>query len=129
MRNSFSRLLLLPLLSAVANAGTITWYLQGSTFQSGAVATGSFAYDADTNVFSSWDITVSGSSDPVVNVHYLPANSILFSLLDVSNFQVGLGPGNPPVFTVGTFVALTFNSPLTDVGGTITLSGSVKDFV
>jgi hypothetical protein len=46
----------------VASAIPITWTLQGVTFLDGGTASGSFVYDADTNTFSSINITTTAGT-------------------------------------------------------------------
>jgi len=55
-------LALLAICVAQAAAVPITWVLSGVTFSDGGTATGSFAYDADTNVYSFVNVTTTNGS-------------------------------------------------------------------
>jgi hypothetical protein len=95
-----------------AQAATLTWVLQGVVFDDGGTATGSFGYDADTNIFSAINITTS-------------VNAGLGT-----TYGVPTGVGNSTLFdTVTAFPVtgeyrLTFDltAAMTNLGGTIALN-------
>src|SRR5258708_6857702 len=81
---NFKRLMIGLLLfsgaGSVADAGPLVWTLQGVSFQGGnfqssGSATGSFTFNADTQLLLTWNISVTGTSDPGLNLTYTPANS------------------------------------------------------
>jgi len=64
------------LAAGASQAASRWWVLQGVKFEDGAVATGSFAYDDVTRVVTSWNIAVSGGTDPAFfPFTYMPGNS------------------------------------------------------
>ena len=113
-KNMVSGLLAVGLLAAsmAANAIPITWHLDGVTFDDGGTATGSFEYDAATNLFSAISITTSANG-PFGTTYGIPT-----------------GIGNSRFFdTITSFPAagkprLLFDllAPMTDAGGTIGIS-------
>lgn len=120
-------LLAAVMFGGVAHATLVFWTLQNDVFNDGGTAVGSFLYDADTNTYSSWSISVSGGN--TVNFPpftYTPGNSIFagahtpdtFGLQDPSQFI----NGNPAQDRILVFF---FNSGpiLTNAGGTVPFSG------
>jgi hypothetical protein len=114
---AFVLLALVVVLVPAASATSITWTFSDATFVSGGLATGSFAYDADTNTFSAISITVSGS--PV-------GGDGTYTALD-PNFPSG---ASLPVFVpnaslsdfTGTFLVVPqLANVMTDAGGTISI--------
>lgn len=64
------------LTAAPAVAVPISWTLSGVTFDDGGTASGSFFYDADTDVFSAWSISiVAGSVTALPTFTYDPTTS------------------------------------------------------
>ncbi|MEP7354005.1 MAG: hypothetical protein ABI824_12310, partial [Acidobacteriota bacterium] len=55
-------LVMMTLGSPTVGAAPITWYLQGVTFADGGTASGSFVYDATTNVYSGVNVSVTATS-------------------------------------------------------------------
>lgn len=100
-------------LAASASATPLKWTLHNVLFNDGGTASGSFVYDADTNVLSSVDITTTpGSSFP--GAHYI--------LPDISG--AAFFAANPAFVTsnaadlTGTpLLALPIVASLTDAGG------------
>lgn len=111
-----------PILACVSIAGAaipinVTWYLSGVRMADGAVATGSFVYNALTNTYSSVDITTSGGSvftgahfPGVVTRWVLPT-----FILPVTNPGAGNYIGVPDL-------PMTFAAALTDAGGTVSIN-------
>jgi len=88
------------LAAGASHAASRYWFLQGVTFDDGAVATGSFAYDDVTRVVTSWNISVSDGTHPVhFEFTYMPGNSTtsvntFWSAIPTINFtSVGAGTG------------------------------------
>ena len=113
---SAGKYLLLALCAVtVASAKPVTWVLQGVTFSDGGTASGSFVYDADTNTYSSVNITTTTTGTYTGHTYatVVAGFSSATALLTVTT----------PSYTTGTpNFYLTFTSPLTDSGGTLTLS-------
>jgi len=110
-------LLILVCVPSIALADGITWNLSGVTFDDGGTASGSFVYDAATNTYSAIDVTTSafGLRPPVTYTSFsdvaLPSNTgFLF------------GPNSGGDFTGASFLMWLFDSPLTDLGGTVQVS-------
>jgi hypothetical protein len=100
--------------SVGASAGPIQWNFSGVTFIDGATLTGSFTYDADANVFSNVDVTISGSTTPVFNVTMLfddPINAAPTFFLASSAL--------PATVDVTPSIFVTLPTAMTDAGGTI----------
>lgn len=116
-------LLLITLGARTADAAPITWTLQNVTFASGATGSGSFAYDATSNAYSSLNLSVSAFPVSIFQYPYFftASNSTTLEKLD----------SNAADLTGAHVVALAFVSPLTNAGGTIALvtnNGSGADF-
>ena len=104
-----------------AFANPITWTLSGVTFADGSTASGSFVFDADTNTYSSIDITTSTTDlggtygfDCVSPCNGLPsdASEVLF-LQHESSSDLSNTPG----------LVIFFATALTDAGGTDAIHG------
>jgi hypothetical protein len=108
-----------------ASAVPLIWTLDSAFFRvsdGGGSATGTFTYDADTNTYLNFNISVAGgdtSSFPPFT--YSPATSFLRVPLDPISLSISSNEiVNPisPVFNRRTLF-LAFNEPLTDAGGVI----------
>ncbi len=115
-------LLLALLASASAGAATVTWTLDNVTFGDGGTATGSFVYDASTNIYSSISIVTSASPS------WIPTTS--YGVVDVAPSITNAGQvafintasaGALPDRSFAYRLLLKFSSPLTDAGGTASL--------
>jgi hypothetical protein len=113
--SAFYRILLLVALSAATLfAVPVTWTLSGVTFADGGTASGTFVYDADTGLYSSFNITTTtGSARTGATYHfgtniYAPEYSLMVT--------VGSGDltGTPALY-------LVFSSLLSNGGGTVPL--------
>lgn len=119
VRSSLIALLLLVLIAFVPNASAdqVTWHLSEVTFSAGGSASGSFTYDADTNTFSSINITVIGS----------PFGNDTYRFLDPgfpssANVLAAVPDNSLADFTNTPILGLVFGGGLlTDAGGTIPL--------
>lgn len=110
-----TNLLVLVFLPASTWADGITWTVNNITLNDGGMVSGSFTYDAATNLYSSPDVTSTAGS--------LFSGAVYTSVTDAifSNSTVlGLGPNptNTSNFTGETFLELMFLNPLTNAGGT-----------
>jgi hypothetical protein len=107
------------------HALSIEWTLGGVTFDDGATAAGTFIYDASTNTYNNWNISV--TAGPVlIAYNYLPGVDGGFVGLH-SDLMVDF-VAFPPVPVSGRYVHLAFDSALTEAGGIINLdSGSGWD--
>jgi hypothetical protein len=99
-----------------ASASPILWNLVGVTFGDGGTASGSFAYDAVTNTYSSINITTTTGSR-VAGATYLVLDPALVSFLDAVNLIVV--PNAGPYDHSTPLLFLAFNPPLTVSGGTV----------
>lgn len=107
-------LIVLAGLVPTGSANPVTWTLVGTTFSLGT-ASGSFAYDADTNTFSSINIVVTGSTFGNATYSALdPGFASSASEIVVVPSALGDLSGTP-------VLALDFDTPLTDAGGVIDL--------
>lgn len=111
LRTSLLSLFALTLAPFSATATPLLWTLNG-TFTDGGTASGSFTYDADTNVFSNINILASGGSSG------LPASAFQYISSSGSTFLV-LFDSNAPDLTGAHWLMLGFNSPLTNNGGVV----------
>src|SRR5262249_10560937 len=95
-----------------SHAGPIVWQLFGVTFSDGATASGTFTYDASSDLYSAWNITVTPGILTAYN--YRPG---------IDSGFVGIHPAGQvdfvafPPATPGRYVRLTFASALTNAGG------------
>ncbi len=108
-----------------AIAVPVEWTLNDVTFESGAVATGQFTYDADTRTFANVNILVSErgalgvfdiSSPPSWNFGNAPGSELNLSV------NWGLDPVNPIEGYVHDTLYFEFNSTLTNSGGVASIS-------
>lgn len=97
-----------------ADSAALTWYLEGVTFDTGATATGSFKYDADTNTYSDFDITFTDSPEygtQTFNAGNFP-NQSGYLVLDTTTGDLTDLPR----------LIFIFDTSLTNAGGTIDIS-------
>lgn len=125
LRKTVAGLSLLSLVALPCAAMPLTWSLDNVTFTDGAVATGSFSYDADINSLIDWSISVSGGNETIFPAFsYTPT-----TIPDTGIFDTGLGLSF--ALFVDTFagggtldsrvLVLSTLAPLTDAGGIIAL--------
>jgi len=117
--------------AATASADPLQWDLstltfQGTSFPSGAVSTGtvtgSFTYNADTNIYTTWSIELSGfpgTPVPGSGLSLTPANTFCPQTLlcTATEFAIFNSTASSPFSAIGLF----FAQPLTDVGGTVSI--------
>ena len=129
----FLTVITLIALSFYASASPITWTLNGVTFSSGATATGSFVFDADTLTFSDIDVVFTPAGGvPVLTFTYLCTTSQCTPWIDGHNGPfLTVASSNDlsglPGLWIGTPESLGApgpDDPMTDSGGTIPLSGT-----
>ncbi|HEY3348398.1 MAG TPA: hypothetical protein VGM13_01315 [Thermoanaerobaculia bacterium] len=117
MRKALLALFVLGLTSA-ASANPVIWTLNGVTFTDGGTASGSFVYNADTNTYSSVNITTTAGSVIVTGatlLYVVPAFSSSGGVLTAAS--------NAADLTGARAFALNFGTALTNNGGTVTLLG------
>ncbi len=116
MRVGVLRILLgLSVCSVFASAGPVVWTLSGVTFSDGGTASGSFVYNADTNTYSSINVTTTTGSVRT-GATYLFQNGGGAGALGMVTVAVANLTGTPDL-------ALSFSSSLTNAGGARTLTG------
>jgi hypothetical protein len=101
-------------LSVAASAGPILWTVSDATFTDGATLTWSFVYDADLAVFSSVNLTISGSSTPAFNVT-MTVDDPAFS----AAFEIEASTILPAVIGTTPSLYLGLTADMTDAGGVI----------
>ena len=127
----------LSILTLSANAAPVTWVLNDVTFASAEVmgpgpydgtASGSFTYDADTNIYSNVNITTTGSGvwgtdncgDSDLCGAYIRATN-LYAPLTATSLQITPTSSDPLDSTGYYGISLQFESALTNAGGTVQL--------
>jgi len=112
-------LLSIPL---TANAAFVTWTINNVTFSGGGTASGSFAYDASTNTFSSIAVTTTAGSGWASGASYAYAdatsNSAVLKFNSTSPISIGT--------TTQLYIDLWYG--MTDAGGSIQ-NGNVAERV
>ena len=107
-----------PFLPSLTFADGITWTINDATFSGGDSITGSFNYDATTNLYSSPNVsTTAGGLFGATT--YNTVTDAIFATPTV----VGLGPNpfadfNGGNLTGATVLEIIFNNPLTNAGDT-----------
>lgn len=96
-----------------ANATPIEWTLNNVTFDDGTAVTGSYFYDADTNAWSDWEITVSAGTLSAftytdLNSQTNSTNESSLGFLYVDN-------------AYSRYINFNFLGAMTNLGGTIDL--------
>jgi len=109
---SIAGILMLVVNIPAAHAIPVTWNLSGVTFDDGGIATGSFVYDADTNLFSSINVETSGGTTGQSHSYAYPT---IFAFGEFPDF-VDTSP-IVPGSTANISLALVTN--MTNAGGTI----------
>jgi hypothetical protein len=106
--------LLLLLIAGAAAAAPVTWYLSGVRMADGAIASGSFVYDASTGVYSSVNITTSGGT-VFTGAHFIGVVTPWVS----STFMLPVVDPSAEDFTDVRDLPMTFVAALTNGGGTV----------
>lgn len=104
-------------LAPAAMAAPVTWYAT-ATYDDGAVLGGSFVYDADTNTYSSVNLTMTGGNRP--NRTYVTGAVVMTSTVLVALTSAGTGTGNP-------IIELVWTGALDNAGGSRPLAASLRD--
>lgn len=110
-------------LSFMANATPIDWTINSMAFNDGGTASGSFTYDADTNMYSNISITTTAGS-------ILGGNT--YTLVDTPNsnaedprYFIALDSFSSDLAGVH-FLTTQFDSNLTNLGGTVGIIGFLE---
>lgn len=95
----------------------LTWHLEAFTFSDSAIATGSYVYDADTGIFSDWNIVTQGGISAIPGVTYDTTSSYAssYDLHMVSFIDNGWDTGN------SSLLEFWLTDVMTNAGGTIDL--------
>ena len=101
-----------------ANASLILWTLSNATFNDGGSASGRFFYNADTATMTGFDVTTTAGT-ALSGTHYLDLNGV-FPPYPSAGFAV-TNPAAPPLPANALFIALNFQSALSNAGGSIAL--------
>ena len=104
-------------LAPAAMAAPVTWYAT-ATYDDGAVLGGSFVYDANTNTYSSVNLTMEGGNRP--DRTYVTGAVVMTSTVLVALTSAGPGTGNP-------IIELIWTGSLNDAGGSRPLVASIRD--
>jgi len=119
VRKAFFAAFVICLLPLTVSAAPVLWTFSGATFSDGGTASGSFVYDADTNTYSSVNVTTT-------------AGSVLLTGANLLYVAPGLPASSADVLTVASSSAnltgvrglsLSFSPALSDLGGTVSLTG------
>src|SRR5688572_18672087 len=108
-----------------AHALLIRWTLSGATFTDGGTASGSFLYDANSSTVTDFDVTTTAGSVLLGN-HYVDLNGA-FPPYPSNGFAVVI-PEAPPLPPNAPFLALQFQSALSNAGGAINLLAGGEGF-
>ena len=108
-----------------AHALLIRWTLSGASFNDGGTASGSFLYDADTSTMTGFDVTTTAGA-ALSGAHYVDLNGD-FPPYPSHSFAVTI-PAAPPLPPNSPFLALQFQSALSNAGGTINLLSGGEGF-
>jgi len=111
--------LTLMLCAASAGAFPVTWTLSGTTFNDGGTASGAFVYDADTDTFSSWSVTVAGGDTATFPPLTYDAGT---SISRYDTFNPTLVGAQFIVSASMRQLRLPGVVPLSDAGGTVALN-------
>src|SRR5258708_17612531 len=111
MRLGLPKILLgLGVCSVFASAAPVVWTLSGVTFSDGGTASGSFIFDADTNTYSSINVTTTTGSVRTGASYSVQNGGGASSLGMVTLVSANLA-GTPAL-------ALSFSASLTNTAGT-----------
>jgi len=115
MKKLITSVLVAGFLSGFGNSVTaipLTWNVN-ATFNDSSTLTGSYVYDADTSIYSSWNLTTTAGD--LVGRNYNPGNSIDYYVSPSSFlfFDSSLSSYS---------IHATLTNPMTNMGGVINLS-------
>jgi hypothetical protein len=100
-------------LSSPAHAVSVTWELVGVVLEDSTPVTGSFAYDADSDTYSDWSLTVQPGG---IFSGYEYAPGMDGGFVGVHNSSMADFVAFPPE-TSGRYLRLVFSAPLSNSGG------------
>jgi len=96
----------------------VTWTLNDAAFDDGGIASGSFTYDADANIYSDINISVTAGS----NIDFGSAvYDEIYSTVAGINPDELLMAQNPTVIPGDSLLKLFFSADLTNSGGTVAI--------
>ena len=112
--------LVAALMPAASFAVPVQWTLSGVRFEDGGTASGSFVYDADTQLLSAWSLAVDGGSATAFPpITYHTSNSTIYADSGFSNPQPTI------IATLGGSqrqIRVTPIAALTNAGGTVAIN-------
>jgi uncharacterized repeat protein (TIGR03803 family) len=110
-------------INATTGSSGLVWTLQYVGLNAGTLS-GNFTYDATTNTYSNWSITVSGAEDfDIPSETFTPANSSDSTISSTAYYLYLVDP------TTNNALVLNYNfQALTNAGGTLSLS-SIGSYV
>jgi hypothetical protein len=112
---------ILAFFSLSAHATPVVWNLSGVTFEDGGTASGSFTYDADTGAYSAISISTTAGTVITTAMDYDVTNA---GCLDLDEIICFLNVADGPDYTGDLGVTFAWlGTPLTNAGGTVTLTG------
>ena len=118
LRLSVRLALIAAVAASLAAAAPRTWVIINGTFDDGGTFSGSFAYDASTNTYSSIHVQTTGGS-VFAPTNFTALNPVGFtmsaSVVDFVNL-----PGQAS-YVGSPSLAFYFSAPLTDAGGTVNI--------
>ncbi|MEQ8934244.1 MAG: VPLPA-CTERM sorting domain-containing protein [Amphiplicatus sp.] len=103
-------------LTVPANAAPVTWTLVNAVFEDGGTASGTFTYDADTNVYSAIDIVTTAGSIQNGAEYHIAAPMFVHAAT-----RFGAVPVPSPGLTGLTIFSITWASALTNAGGLVSI--------
>jgi hypothetical protein len=113
MKTLFYGLFLSVAFATSTQAAVVTWTLEDVTFSEGSEVTGAFDYDADTGIYSNWNLQT--QTGFIEGFNYNPGNSEAFDSY-FSHLEIWTFYGNPDFDRI---FMLDFASRLTNAGGTV----------
>jgi hypothetical protein len=102
--------------ASVANASPIQWNLSNATFDDNTQLTGWFVYDATTNLYSDWELSVKNGALPQGGKTYGTGNASVVGASSATELLVTFDNNS-----IGRYINLNFVAPLTEAGGSIAL--------
>ena len=106
-----------------AHAAPVTWTLQNVVFNDGATASGSFAYDATTQLYSAINVSTTATGG-------IPATVFLYkSIFGAPGSNAVFLDSNAADLSGSHDLTLFFSTNLTNAGGTIPLQPAQRGFI
>ena len=107
------------LLATGGTANALTWALVDVSLDDFTGVTGSFDYDAGSNTYSNWNLSVDAGSFLPAYTYQPSADGGFAGSPSATQVDFGAFPADP---ASGRYLRLAFQAPLTDAGGHIQLA-------